>query len=92
MGSMYIFQDSLNDDNRQEIKKLNEIRNCVSEECKGFFLCYQPVMDSNTHKLKAMEALIRWKNDEYGLIPPNGFIPILEQDSVFPVLGKWILD
>ena len=92
MGSMYIFQDSLNDDNRQEIKKLNEIRNCVSEECKGFFLCYQPVMDSNTHKLKAMEALIRWENDEYGLIPPNDFIPILEQDAVFPVLGKWILE
>ena len=92
MGSMYTFQDSLNDDNRQEIKKLNEIRNCVSEECKGFFLCYQPVMDMRTQKLKAMEALIRWKNDEYGLIPPNDFIPILEQDAVFPVLGKWILE
>ena len=48
-------------------------------------------MDASTEKLKGMEALIRWKNDIYGTIPPIQFIPVLEQDPLFPELGKWIL-
>ena len=48
-------------------------------------------MDAETENLKGMEALIRWKNDLYGTIPPVQFIPVLEQDSIFPELGKWIL-
>ena len=38
-----------------------------------------------------MEALIRWKSDKYGMVPPIQFIPVLEQDTLFPELGKWIL-
>ncbi len=91
LGEAVIFEDALSDDNRQLIEKLNVIRNSVSENCKGFYLCYQPIMDANTEHLKGMEALIRWKNDLYGTIPPIQFIPVLEQDPLFPELGKWIL-
>ncbi|MBR1529619.1 MAG: EAL domain-containing protein [Oscillospiraceae bacterium] len=91
LGEPVIFVDELSDDNRMLIEKLNVIRNSVSENCKGFYLCYQPIMDADTEKLKGMEALIRWKNDLYGTIPPIQFIPVLEQDPLFPELGKWIL-
>ena len=37
------------------------------------------------------EALLRWKNDLYGLVPPDHFIPVLESDPLFPSLGEWIL-
>ncbi len=91
LGEPVIFADELSDENRLLIEKLNVIRNSVSENCKGFYLCYQPIMDADTEKLKGMEALIRWKNDLYGTIPPIQFIPVLEQDPLFPELGKWIL-
>lgn len=91
LGEPVIFVDELTDDNRILIEKLNTIRNSVSENCKGFYLCYQPIMDADTENLKGMEALIRWKNDIYGTIPPIQFIPVLEQDPLFPELGKWIL-
>ena len=91
LGEPVIYADTLTDDNRLEIEKLNVIRNSVSENCKGFYLCYQPIMDAITEQLKGMEALIRWKNELYGTISPVQFIPILEQDPLFPELGKWIL-
>lgn len=48
-------------------------------------------MYADTEQLKGMEALIRWKNDKYGTVPPVQFVPVLEQDILFPELGKWIL-
>lgn len=91
LGEPVIFVDALSNTNRTAIEKLNVVRNSVSENCKGFYLCYQPIVDASTEKLKGMEALIRWKNEHYGIVSPVQFIPILEQDPIFPELGKWIL-
>lgn len=90
-GDMFLFKDALNNDQKDTLKRINFIRNCIIDNCKGFYLCYQPVVDSTTEKLKGAEALIRWRNDDYGVVPPMSFIPVLEQDSLFPELGKWIL-
>lgn len=90
-GDMFLFKDALNNDQKDTLKRINFIRNCIIDNCKGFYLCYQPVVDTTTEKLKGAEALIRWRNDDYGVVPPMSFIPVLEQDSLFPELGKWIL-
>ena len=91
LGDPVIFADALSDDNRLYVEKLNVIRTSVTDNCRGFFLCYQPIIDARTDRLKGMEALIRWKSDKYGMVPPIQFIPVLEQDTLFPELGKWIL-
>lgn len=91
LGTPVVFEDALTDNNRQYIEKLNVIRSSIAEDCKGFFLCYQPIMDAHTEKLKGMEALLRWKSDEYGVVSPVQFISVLEQDILFPELGKWIM-
>ena len=91
LGDAVIFSDELTDDNRLYIEKLNTIRNSVTDNCKGFYLCYQPIMDAVTDQLKGAEALLRWRNEEYGAVPPMQFVHILEQDPLFPELGRWIL-
>lgn len=91
MGDLVTFVDGVNDNNRITLNKLDTIRNSVLDDCSGFFLTYQPIMYADSLKLKGVEALLRWKNDTYGLVPPIQFIPVLEQDAVFPILGKWIL-
>ena len=90
-GEFYVFQDVLSDENRNSLTRLNVIRNSIVDECAGFELFYQPVVDAATESLIGAEALIRWRNKDYGLVPPFLFVPILEQDSLFPELGKWIL-
>jgi EAL domain-containing protein (putative c-di-GMP-specific phosphodiesterase class I) len=52
---------------------------------------YQPVVDADTEELIGAEALLRWKNETQGVVPPDTFVPILEMDPLFPDLGEWIL-
>ena len=91
LGALNVFENKLSNDNTNIFEKINTIRTSVMHGCKGFYLCYQPIMYADTEKIKGVEALIRWKNDKYGIVPPLQFIPILEQDSLFPLLGRWIL-
>lgn len=91
LGELTVFEDTLSDDNRQTVEKINVIRNSITQNCSGFYLCYQPIMDAKNETLKGFEALVRWRNEEYGSVPPMQFIPILEQDALFNELGNWIL-
>lgn len=90
-GDMVEFYNDLNDENKHRIEKLNAIRGSVMKDYQGFYLLYQPVVDAVTEKITGAEALLRWKNDEYGMVPPDHFIPILEKDPIFFELGQWIL-
>ena len=49
------------------------------------------MVDAQTEELISAEALLRWKNREYGTVPPDQFIPLLESDPLFPELGEWII-
>ncbi len=91
LGELFVLKNNVGDDKRFAIERINVIRNSIVNNCEGFFLCYQPIVDATTEKIIGAEALIRWKNDEYGVVPPVQFVDVLEQDNLFPELGKWIL-
>jgi diguanylate cyclase (GGDEF)-like protein/PAS domain S-box-containing protein len=90
-GDLVLFHNDLNEDNRLRLEKIHAIRASIKKGYRGFFLLYQPVVDANTEKLIGAEALLRWKNDTYGTVPPDQFIPLLESDPLFPELGEWII-
>ena len=91
LGELFVLKNNVSDDKRFAIERINVIRNSIANGCEGFFLCYQPIVDAVSEKIIGAEALIRWKNDEYGVVPPVEFVDVLEQDNLFPELGKWIL-
>ncbi|MBR4627917.1 MAG: EAL domain-containing protein [Ruminococcus sp.] len=90
-GEIVEFYNNLNDENKQRIEKLYAIRASIMQNYKGFYLMYQPVVDAKTEKLIGAEALLRWRSPEYGMVPPDHFIPILEKDPLFCELGQWVL-
>ena len=90
-GNLVEFQNDLNEENHKRLEKLHAIRASIMRGYEGFFLLYQPVVDAQTERLIGAEALLRWKDDKYGVVPPDQFIPILESDPLFPELGEWII-
>jgi PAS domain S-box-containing protein len=90
-GDLVAFRNRLTDDNKKRIEKLHAIRSSITKDFSGFYLVYQPVVDAGSEQVIGAEALLRWKNDEYGNVFPDEFIPFLETDPLFPELGEWIL-
>ena len=90
-GEMVEFFNDINSGNKQRLEKLHAIRASIMQNYKGFYLMYQPVVDAAKEKLIGAEALLRWRSEEYGIVPPDHFIPILEKDPLFCELGQWIL-
>jgi diguanylate cyclase (GGDEF)-like protein/PAS domain S-box-containing protein len=55
------------------------------------FLEYQPVIDLATGRMASLEALLRWRHPDRGLIPPSRFIPVAEQSQLIVDLGQQAL-
>ncbi len=57
-----------------------------------FHVVYQPIVDLNTGQMKSAEALIRWHSAERGLVSPDYFIKLAEQNHLILPIGEWVLE
>ena len=52
---------------------------------------YQPIVRTLTEEVCGMEALVRWKDDKEGIVPPNRFLPVLEREGRLYELDRAVL-
>jgi diguanylate cyclase (GGDEF)-like protein/PAS domain S-box-containing protein len=67
----------------------NQMTHAISNH--EFEVYYQPQFDIETDKLVSAEALIRWNHPEYGIVTPDKFIPLAEENGLIVSLGEWVL-
>jgi diguanylate cyclase (GGDEF)-like protein/PAS domain S-box-containing protein len=60
-------------------------------ERKEFLLHYQPKVNLETGEITGVEALIRWRQPDRGLVPPSQFVPIAEDCGLIIQIGSWVL-
>jgi EAL domain-containing protein (putative c-di-GMP-specific phosphodiesterase class I) len=73
---------------RRELEK--DLRDALTRN--QFYLVYQPQISYRDHRVVGVEALIRWQHPEHGLVPPDLFIPLAEQNGTIIAIGEWVLD
>ncbi|MFY9329912.1 MAG: EAL domain-containing protein [Georgfuchsia sp.] len=55
------------------------------------FLAYQPRIDIRSGRIVAVEALLRWHNNDFGLVSPAAFIPMAEDTGLILPIGDWVM-
>jgi predicted signal transduction protein with EAL and GGDEF domain len=87
------FQFYSSDLNRMSVERAAlEKRVRAALENEEFFLQYQPEVELATGKLKAVEALLRWREPASGVVMPADFLPLAEENGTIIAIGQWVLE
>jgi EAL domain-containing protein (putative c-di-GMP-specific phosphodiesterase class I) len=74
-----------------DIALKNDLRD-LAEHADQLELHYQPIVDAFSGALHSVEALVRWRHPQEGLIPPNRFIPRAEQTGAIVPIGAAVIE
>jgi diguanylate cyclase (GGDEF)-like protein len=88
-GMQAFYDSSMNDAALHRFNLEAKLRGAL--ERNEFTLHYQPQFDVRTGSVSGMEALLRWTNDELGVVSPAEFIPVAEESGLILGIGEWVL-
>ena len=71
---------------------LDKLKKSINNNYSGFYLLYQPQINTKDLTLLGVEALLRFKTEDSKIISPLDFIPILEETGLIHEVGMWVLE
>jgi diguanylate cyclase (GGDEF)-like protein/PAS domain S-box-containing protein len=89
-GTYRYFTDAMDSEVRTRVTLANELREAIGSG--QLSLMYQPQVDASTGRVTGLEALVRWRHPQRGLVAPGEFIPIAEKSGLIVALGHWVLN
>ena len=84
------FEERLEGPRPEMLGLQNDLRFAI--EHQQLELYYQPKVDGRTGETHGVEALLRWKHPEHGMVSPGVFIPLAERYGLICKLGDWVID
>lgn len=88
-NQLQFYDPSMSNQLRDRLELENELHTALSNN--EFYLVYQPQISAETGVTIGVESLLRWNNNKHGEIPPERFVPLLEETGLIYTVGEWVI-
>jgi diguanylate cyclase (GGDEF)-like protein len=88
-NNVQIFESGMDTGTRDRVKLESDLHAALAQG--ELELHYQPKVDTDTNCFNSVEALVRWRHPEHGMIMPEDFVPLAEECGLINAIGEWVL-
>ena len=85
-----IYSENMNIETYKRFHLKNDLQMAVNN--REFYVEYQPKIETKTNKIIGVEALVRWEHPRWGIVSPDEFITLAEENGFINTLGKMVLE
>ena len=89
-GSIGIYKEGLITERQRNMELALKLKNALANN--ELEIHYQPQFDTVNHRIRGVEALVRWTDLSFGVVSPDEFIPVAEATGLIETLGEYVLE
>lgn len=89
-GTWVVYEASMAGDAAEQVILQQALRQAI--ERGELMLYYQPKIDARSGRVHGLEALLRWRHPERGIVSPAVFVPLAERFGFISAIGNWVID